>query len=70
MANNHRTLRQMLGHGGFDDKYEYQLQTLKDNISLLTPEIIDQINQLVVNAGHKLVKKTLKPYKVGVIHLL
>jgi hypothetical protein len=57
MANNHSTLRQMLGHSSFDDKYEYQLQTLKDNVSLLTPEILDKINQLVVSAGHKIVKK-------------
>lgn len=57
MANNHITLRQMLGHGAFYDKHTYALQTLKDNISLLTPEVLDQINQVVVKAGHKLVKK-------------
>lgn len=60
MANNHRLLRKMLGHGSFDDEYEYKLQRLKDNVPLLTPEILDEMNQLVVNAGHKLVKKTLK----------
>ena len=56
MANQHRTLRQMLGHGVEDATY-YQLQTLKDNVSLLTPEILDRINQVVVNAGHQVVKK-------------
>lgn len=60
MANNHLILRQMLGHGSFDYKNKYHLQTLIDNVSLLTPEILDEMNQLVVNAGHKLVKKTLK----------
>lgn len=60
MANNHINLRQMLGHGSFDDKYQYNLQRLKDNVPLLTPEILDEMNQLVVNAGHKVVKKTLK----------
>jgi hypothetical protein len=34
------------------------LQTLKDNISLLTPELLDEINQVVVSAGHELVGKT------------
>ncbi len=57
MANNHKTIRKMLGHGLMDDDYEYKLQTLKDNIHLLTPEIAEKINQVVVQAGHGLVKK-------------
>jgi len=58
MVNQHRTIRQMLGHGLSDDGETYHLQTLKDNVSLLTPEILDRINQIVVKAGHALVKKT------------
>ena len=54
IANNHRTLRQMLGHGLLDDSYRYALQTLKDNVSLFTPEALDKINQIVVNAGQSL----------------
>lgn len=57
LANNHRTIRQMLGHGLFDDDLEYRLQTVKDNVSLMTPEILDRINEVVVAAGHRLVKK-------------
>ncbi len=57
MANNHTTIRLMLGHGSFNDDHEYKLQTLKDNVSLLTPEILDEINTVVVKAGHNLVKK-------------
>lgn len=57
MANNHKTIRQMLGHGSFADDYEYRLQTLKDNVVLLTPDILDEINTLVVKAGHRVVKK-------------
>ncbi len=57
MVNEHRTIRQMLGHGLVDDRKRYSVQTLKDNVSLLTPEIIDRINQVVVQAGHALVKK-------------
>jgi len=57
MANNHKSLRQMLGHGMIDDEKEYPLQTLKDNVSLLTPDILDRINQVVVESGHKLVRK-------------
>ncbi len=57
MANNHKTIRQMLGHGLEDDGLRYNLQTLKDNLALLTPEILDQLNEVVVRAGHSLVKK-------------
>jgi len=57
MVNEHRTIRQMLGHGIVDDGERYHVQTLKDNVSLLTPEIVDRINQVVVNAGHELEKK-------------
>ena len=56
LVNQHLNIRQMLGHGTFD-REEYHFQTLKDNVSLLTPELLDQINLLVVNAGHGLVKK-------------
>ena len=31
IANNHRTLRLMLGHGYFESEYRYALQTVKDN---------------------------------------
>ena len=47
----------MLGHGLDDDRRHYNRQTLKDNLALLTPEISDEINQLVVQAGHRLAKK-------------
>jgi transposase, IS5 family len=56
LVNHHDTLREMLGHAAFDDE-RYHFQTLKDNVSLFTPELLDKINQLVVNAGHVLVKK-------------
>ena len=56
LVNQHNSLRQMLGHGAFDDVH-YHFQTLKDNVSLLTPELLDEINQRVVQSGHVLVKK-------------
>ena len=54
LANEHRTLRQMLGHGIFDEDKRYGLQTIKDNVSKLTPEILDQINHEIVKQGHQL----------------
>ena len=50
----------MLGHSDWGDDYEYNLQTLKDNLRLFTPEILERINLEVVQAGHALVKKNRK----------
>lgn len=57
LANQHKTLRQMLGHGLVDDDKTYCLQTVKDNVQKLTPGILDEINQIVVRAGQSLKKK-------------
>jgi hypothetical protein len=61
LANNHLTIRQMLGHPGQIDELdptEYTLQAVKDNLRLFTPEILARINEVVVRGGHELVKKT------------
>ncbi|MFC1886441.1 ISNCY family transposase [Thermodesulfobacteriota bacterium] len=57
LANNHRTLRLMLGHAETDTSSLYALQTIKDNLSLLSPELLDEINQIVVRTGHSLIMK-------------
>jgi IS5 family transposase len=53
IANNHVTLRQMLGHGLLDMNTRYPRQTLNDNLRWFTPEILDSINRIVVGAGHR-----------------
>ncbi len=63
MANNHHKLRQMLGHRETDLESNYALQTIRDNIALLTPPILDEINQVVVKAGHSLIT-TNKDHKL------
>jgi len=54
IANNHIRVRQMLGHWETDSTSYYALQTIRDNIALLTPQILDEINQIVVKAGHSI----------------
>jgi len=56
LANQHGTLRQMLGHGPYNE-HQYSYQSLVDNLSLFTPELLDKINTLIVQEGHVLVKK-------------
>ena len=57
LANQHRTIREMLGFGSFDDEVTYGLQTIKDNLKLFTPMIMERINVAVINAGHRLLNK-------------
>ncbi len=52
LANHHDTIRQMLGHSDWADNTTYELQTIKDNLRLFTPDMLDRINQVVVRAGH------------------
>jgi len=59
-ANHHRVLRGILGvetNQVFGEGKYYALQTIKDNIQLLTEELVNEINAEVVKAGHKLIKK-------------
>jgi len=55
IANNHMTLRLMLGHSLFGKPFRYALQTVKDNIRLFKPEILDKINQIAVCHGHEVI---------------
>jgi len=57
LANNHKNLRLMLGHSKFNWDYYYALQTIRDNVSLFTPEILDKLNQVFVKYGHRIVGK-------------
>ena len=54
LANQHKTLREMLGLGCFDADKRYYLQTLKDNLKLFTPKIMARINVEVIQAGYGL----------------
>ncbi|MCX7099049.1 MAG: ISNCY family transposase [Methylococcales bacterium] len=64
LANQHRTLRLMLGIADWDEK-TFSLQTLKDNLRLFTPEILARINQVVVGAGYGLLGKKNTPAPVA-----
>lgn len=59
-ANNHLTLRSLLGmgadHGGFT-RIELEYQNIYDNVSLLTDEVLDEINQVILAFGHNEVFK-------------
>ncbi len=63
IANEHHSVRLMLGFEENDFQNKYGLQTIKDNISLLNSEVLDRINQAVVKHGHSLLKKQAEKLK-------
>lgn len=57
-ANHHNLIRQIMGvETGFGEGKIYSMQSIKDNVSLLDVETINKINEVVLKAGHRLVKK-------------
>lgn len=63
LSNNHKMLRQLLGHSGteiWSSTPYYHIQTIKDNVSLLSDSIVNEINGIVVEAGHKLLSRKKK----------
>jgi hypothetical protein len=64
-VNYNSLIRKLVGISDFgDEKKQYPLQTLKDNISLLDDNTIDKINELVVKTGHSLKKNAEVNVKV------
>ncbi len=53
-VNHMDSVRQMLGlDDKMGDRVIFQRQTIIDNISKLTPELLDEVNQIVVAYGHQ-----------------
>ncbi len=60
-SNHHELVRRIMGvHATAfieDEKIEFAYQSILDNVGLIDEALLHQINLLVVDAGHKLVKK-------------
>ena len=54
LAENHRTLRHMMGLGDWDEQTVFNWRTIRNNLCLLRTETITKIYQLVVAEGHRL----------------
>ena len=55
LAENHLTLRLIMGVEGWDNKEQFDWRRVSDNLHKLQPETIEQINHAIVSAGHELV---------------
>ena len=55
LANQNKDLRALLCHGadGIDGDRKYTARGLMRNINLLTPDLLSEVNALVVRAGHE-----------------
>ncbi len=54
LAEQHRTLRLMMGIGDWQDEVDFDWRRIRDNLCLLQPETLEKINHLLVAAGHQL----------------
>ncbi len=54
LAEQHRTLRLLMGIGDWDKEEDFDWRRIRDNLCLLRPETLEKLNHSIVAAGHKL----------------
>jgi transposase, IS5 family len=54
LAEEHRSLRLIMGVGGWDEVISFDWRCLRDNITLLSPDTIERLNHRIVAEGHRL----------------
>jgi IS5 family transposase len=59
LAEQHRTLRLMMGIGDWQDEEDFDWRRIRDNLCLLRPATLEKINHLLVTAGHQLVPQAI-----------
>jgi hypothetical protein len=62
LAENHRSLRQIMGIGDWQEEVDFDWRRIEDNLIKLRPETLKKISNLVVKAGH-----TLEPKAIAVV---
>ena len=55
LAEEHRSLRRIMGVDGWCDDHTFDWRRLRDNITLLSPDTIERLNHLIVAEGHRLI---------------
>src|SRR3954451_10960499 len=53
LAEEHRSLRLIMGIGGWDEATSFDWRCLRDNITLLSPDTIEQLNHRILAEGHR-----------------
>jgi len=60
LAEQHRTLRLMMGIGDWQDEEDFDWRRIRDNLCLLQPATLEKINHLLVAAGHQLAPQAIQ----------
>jgi transposase, IS5 family len=60
LAEQHRTLRLMMGIGDWDEREDFDWRRIRDNVCLLRPATLEKINHLLVAAGHELAPHAIR----------
>jgi IS5 family transposase len=55
LAEEHRTLRRIMGIDGWCEDPSFDWRCLRDNIALLSPDTIERLDHAIVGEGHRLV---------------
>lgn len=55
LAEEHRSLRRIMGIDGWCDDQTFDWRCLRDNITLLSPDTLERLNHLIVAEGHRLI---------------
>ena len=53
LAEEHRSLRRIMGLDGWCDDQTFDWRRLRDNICLLSPDTLERLNHLIVAEGHR-----------------
>ncbi|MEI8154427.1 MAG: ISNCY family transposase [Hyphomicrobiales bacterium] len=60
LAEQHRTLRLMMGIGDWEEAREFDWRRIRDNVCLLRPETLVKLNEAIVAAGHVLAPEAIE----------
>jgi transposase, IS5 family len=60
LAEQHRTLRLMMGIGDWQEAEDFDWRRIRDNLCLLQPATLEKINHLLVAAGHQLAPQAIQ----------
>jgi len=60
LAEEHRSLRRIMGIDGWCDDQTFDWRCLRDNICRLSPDTIERLNHLIVGEGHRLVPEAAR----------
>ncbi|MCK5924160.1 MAG: ISNCY family transposase, partial [Methylococcales bacterium] len=66
VANTDSLTRQLLGQPAFDMAKEFKLSTLKENVPLLTADLLEEINEVIARHGHQVIKKKDEGYHIKI----